>query len=74
MQTWPKSERKDPFLYVGLLLLALSVVFGLLAENPDASVILSVLLDLGAISLATIGFFSVAINPVWRAYKSRSLS
>ncbi|MEQ8510676.1 MAG: hypothetical protein RIF37_03925 [Rhodospirillaceae bacterium] len=74
MQTWNTSERKDTFLYVGLLLLALSVVFGLLAENPEVSVTLGVLLDLGAIFLSTLGFFSVAVNPVWRAYKSRSPS
>ncbi len=74
MQTWHTSERKDPFLYVGLLLLALSVVSGLLAENPEATVTLVVLLDLAAIFLAAVGFFSVAINPVWRAYKSRTLS
>ena len=60
-----------PFLYVGLLLLAIAVVIGLFAENPNASAM--TVLSLGVMSNISVvcGLTALVIAPICTVKRSR---
>lgn len=66
------TSHSNPFLYVGLILLAGAVFAGLLAENPNASEVTVVLLEIGTLLSVGVGVVSLLLEPIRRVYKARN--
>jgi hypothetical protein len=71
MKTQATSEQNKPFLYAGVLMLAVAVFAALLADNPQASATTVVALDIGVLLLLGAGVLSLLMDPVWRVLRTR---
>ena len=71
MEIFNNRDHGNPFLYAGLVLLAVAVVVGLLAENPQASTSTVAVLERGVAVLLGFGLSGLLLDPVWRALKKR---
>lgn len=72
MQIYSNRDHTNPFLYAGLVSLAVAVIVGLLAENPQASSSTVAFLERGAGLLIGAGLSGLFLGPVWRMLKKRS--
>lgn len=61
-----------PFLYVGLLLIAMAVVSGLLSEHPQASDVTAVSLDLFATICVICGLGALLLAPLFKAMRHKN--
>lgn len=71
MELRDNNMEAHPFLYVGLLLIALSVVVGLLADHPAASEKTALSLDLLSVVSVTCGLAALLLAPLFRAFRHK---
>ena len=72
MQLYSNQDQNNPFLYAGLVLLAVAVIVGLLAEDPQASTSTVAVLERSVELLLGAGLSGLFLGPVWRMLNKRS--